>query len=203
MADFVSNKRELIFGFVWSKKTVQMFLRDDHMHGDLHAGNVLFDLDRNLVTVIDAGHTTSLGSPQETRQFGEFMHGMCTGNTDKLVDSLLAFNETEEGLLSLGVSQKRKPVDRKALRKDVEDAVNRWVGPDRRAPGGDPVCVGDLMGEILFKLHPHGVVLRPNVAVSLMSIAISEGLIRQLDPSFDLNQHALPYLTKYGAALCS
>ena len=53
------------------------------------------------------------------------------------------------------------------------------------------------MGEILFKLSAHKVRLSGDVAISLVSIAISEGLIRQLDPEFDMNMRALPFLAKY------
>lgn len=39
--------------------------------------------------------------------------------------------------------------------------------------------------------------LKGDVASTLFTISISEGLVRQLDPSFDVAEQALPYITKY------
>jgi hypothetical protein len=39
---------------------IKMFLRDNFVHGDLHAGNLLYDAASHRITVLDAGLTTSL-----------------------------------------------------------------------------------------------------------------------------------------------
>ena len=39
--------------------------------------------------------------------------------------------------------------------------------------------------------------LKGDVASTLFTISISEGLVRQLDPSFDVAKQALPYITRY------
>jgi len=169
---------------------MKMFLRDNYMHGDLHAGNVIYDQERKVLTVLDAGHTTSL-SPDTASYFGRFMGGMCTGDANRIVESLLAFHDpaTSSG-----------PINLDGLKQDVNQACKRWVGPDGRAPDGTPISIGDLMGEILFKLHKNNVSLRGDVAISLVSIAVSEGLIRQLSPDFDMNKKALPYIARFGTS---
>eukprot|EP00301_Raphidiophrys_heterophryoidea_P003450 c11557_g1_i1.p1 GENE.c11557_g1_i1~~c11557_g1_i1.p1 ORF type:complete len:608 (+),score=110.38 c11557_g1_i1:92-1915(+) len=173
---------ESIFGVC-----MKMFLRDNYMHGDLHAGNVIYDANSRVLTVLDAGHTTSLSS-EAAAHFGEFLGGMCLGDADKIVKALITFHDKQHST---------KPVDVDGLRKDVNAAVKRWVGPDGRAPDGSPVCVGDLMGEIFFNLNRNNVSLRGDVAISLVSIAVSEGLIRQLAPDFDMNKKALPYIARF------
>ena len=40
---------------------LKMFLRDNFVHGDMHAGNLLYEKTTNEMTVIDAGMITSLG----------------------------------------------------------------------------------------------------------------------------------------------
>jgi predicted unusual protein kinase regulating ubiquinone biosynthesis (AarF/ABC1/UbiB family) len=163
---------------------MKMFLRDNHMHGDLHAGNLLYHEDSHTLTVLDAGCTTCL-SRQSAADFGRFMHGLCTGNTKEVVTSLVNFSD--------------QPVKNlPAFEADIEKTLRHWVARDGRQHDGRPVCIGDLVGEILFKLHNYDVQLRGDVASSIMSIAVSEGLIRQLDPNFDMNLRALPYLAKYG-----
>jgi len=163
---------------------MKMFLRDNHMHGDLHAGNVLYHKDSQTLTVLDAGCTTCLTN-ESAADFGRFMHGLCTGNANEVVTSLVNFSDV--------------PVnDLPAFKADIDKSVRRWVAADGRAHDGSPVCIGDLVGDILFKLGRYNIQLRGDVAASIMSIAVSEGLIRQLDPDFDMNMRALPYLAKYG-----
>eukprot|EP00301_Raphidiophrys_heterophryoidea_P003779 c11693_g1_i1.p1 GENE.c11693_g1_i1~~c11693_g1_i1.p1 ORF type:complete len:602 (-),score=99.62 c11693_g1_i1:1297-3102(-) len=172
---------------------MKMFLRDNYMHGDLHAGNVIFDEKRGILTVLDAGHTTSL-RPDTAPYFGQFMSGMCTGNPDYIVKSLLAFHDP---------AASNKSIDIEGLNRDVRAACKRWVAPNGRAPDGSPVCVGDLMGDIFFHLARNNVSLRGDVAISLVSIAVSEGLIRQLAPDFDMNKKALPYIARFGTNLAA
>lgn len=44
----------------WLCHARQMFLRDNYVHGDMHAGNLIFSMEDGRVTVIDAGLITSL-----------------------------------------------------------------------------------------------------------------------------------------------
>jgi len=43
--------------------------------------------------------------------------------------------------------------------------------------------------------------LKGDVASTLFTISISEGLIRQLDPTFDVARRALPYIVEHMAAI--
>merc|ERR1712187_452246 len=65
------------------------------------------------------------------------------------------------------------------------------------APDGGPISIGDLMGGILFEMSRQGLCLRGDVAGQMVSFSITEGLVRQLDPPFDMVKHAKPYLRKY------
>jgi aarF domain-containing kinase len=188
--DNVDRRKKLLADKLFSV-CMKMFLRDNYMHGDLHAGNILFDESTSRITVLDAGHTTSL-QRENTSSFGVFLHAMCSGNADRLYQSLIDMHVGDKSV-----------VNAEGLKRDVFNAVNKFVGEDGRGHDGSPVCVGDVMGEILFRLRQNGVALPGDVALSLVSIAISEGLIRQLDPAFDLNHRALPFLAKYGAGFAS
>ena len=39
--------------------------------------------------------------------------------------------------------------------------------------------------------------LRGDVAANLLTVSVSEGLVRQLDPSFDIIRAALPYFLRF------
>ena len=63
--------------------------------------------------------------------------------------------------------------------------------------GEDPVNMGEMIGRILSVLQRHHINLRGDVALTIITMSISEGLIRQLDPNFDCVRSALPYFVRY------
>ena len=173
---------------------MKMFLRDNFVHGDMHGGNLLYSQDEagnNILTVLDAGLTVSLDS-QVARSFSQFLYSMIMGDVDGIMTKLIEFNDS------------KKKVDISGFRQDVEKQVNLWVGERStlpltapKAPDGGPISIGDLMGGIMFSMQRYGIALRGDVASTLLTISISEGLIRQLDPSFDMCRGAMRYFIKY------
>ena len=149
----------------------------------MHGGNLLYSQDKegnNVLTVLDAGLTVSLDS-QVARSFSQFLYSMIMGDVDGIMTKLIEFNDS------------KKKVDISGFRQDVEKQVNLWVGERStlpltapKAPDGGPISIGDLMGGIMFSMQRYGIALRGDVASTLLTISISEGLIRQLDPSFDI-----------------
>lgn len=57
--------------------------------------------------------------------------------------------------------------------------------------------VGYVMGGIMHQLSKHHIKLKGDVAFSVCVISLVEGLIRQLNPSFDMFEAAMPYFSKY------
>ena len=173
---------------------MKMFLRDNFVHGDMHGGNLLYSVDdngKNILTVLDAGLTVSLDD-KVARSFSEFLYSMIMGDVDGIMTKLIEFNDS------------KKKVDITGFRHDVEKQVNLWVGERStlpltapKAPDGGPISIGDLMGGIMFSMQRYGIALRGDVAATLLTISISEGLIRQLDPSFDMCRGAMRYFIKY------
>ena len=159
---------------------VKMFLRDNYVHGDMHAGNILYSIDEGKLTLIDAGLITSL-KPDVSDSFGDFLRALCASDVDTLVDKLLEFN--------VGKTEVDVPV----FYKKISDITERQVKNKAQAN----YTLGDVVGDILLNLQHHGIVLRGDVAASICTISISEGLILQLDPDFDMVMHALPYFVRY------
>jgi predicted unusual protein kinase regulating ubiquinone biosynthesis (AarF/ABC1/UbiB family) len=190
--------------------SIKMFLRDNLVHGDLHAGNVMFDVVGDTCTVIDGGMTTSL-APSVKKDFGLFLQALCTSDTDLLIRKILTFHVEPEiagkrgGAHIQGGISSTDPVERKraneALVVSVTNTMNRFVVKNANGtisgPNGRPISLGDIVGEVMFSLQTHGVCLRGDVANSLMTMSLTEGLIRSLDPEFDMVKSSYPYFLRY------
>lgn len=165
---------------------------------------MLFAAIPGYVTILDAGLVATL-APDAYSAFGDFMRGLCAGNVDTITDKLLEFNVSTT------------PLDKDEFRQSVVNIVSQWSGSgaptsvggadgaappvEKRAPEGTPEplpspALGDLVGALLINLQKHRMKLRGDVAASIMTISIAEGLILQLDPDFDVVMGALPYFVK-------
>lgn len=163
--------------------SMKMMTRDNFVHGDLHGGNILYSESDSYVTVLDAGIATSLES-QSVAPFGRFLNALCSGHADTVVEYLRRFNES------------KSPVNVAQLTSDIQATMDKFMGPEHMS-GDGPVNAADMFGEVLFSMQKHGMLLKGDVASTLFTISISEGLIRQLDPAFDVARSALPYIAKY------
>mmetsp|Transcript_9209 Transcript_9209/g.13821 ORF Transcript_9209/g.13821 Transcript_9209/m.13821 type:complete len:576 (-) Transcript_9209:105-1832(-) len=162
----------------WAKTlfhtNAKMFLKDNFVHGDLHAGNVMVSEDYpESVVVIDAGCTCQL--KEEVRpKFENFVSAMCNGNTEDLADALIEFNKKDT---------KQETISK--FRQNLGKTVKKFVGSPGQSPDGEPVKIGALLTAVLKDLQKHGMMLRSDVAMSLVTLGLTEGLIKQLDPKFD------------------
>ena len=166
---------------------MKMFLRDNCIHGDVHAGNVLFCAQTGQITVIDAGVVCQV-EEQWRGKFHDFLIALCTGDVAPLAERLLDFNQA-------------KHVDADAFKRDIALMTRKWIAEPGmrvpRAPDGGPVMLGDLVGEILFTIQRHHLHLRGDIASTIVTMSLVEGLVKQLDPDFDVVNSALPYFLTY------
>lgn len=184
VTELTEKKRKLqkkLSGILYDM-SMNMMVRDNFVHGDLHGGNILYSEDDNHVTVIDAGIATSL-QRRSTKDFGKFLYSLCSGETDGTVDYLQRFNESSV------------KVNLEEFTNDIQCTMDKYFGPLRQNPEL-PTNAADMFGEVMFSMQKHSMLLRGDVASTLFTISISEGLIRQLDPTFDVAAQALPYILK-------
>lgn len=67
--------------------------------------------------------------------------------------------------------------------------------------GGGPIQLGDVVGNLLFNVQTHNMSLRGDVAGTIVSMSLVEGLVKQLDPHFDVVGCAIPYFNRFPAQL--
>jgi predicted unusual protein kinase regulating ubiquinone biosynthesis (AarF/ABC1/UbiB family) len=79
----------------------------------------------------------------------------------------------------------------------VKQVMGQYIKDEEEARVSGPVNMGAMMGHILSVLQKHRVSLRGDVAMTIVTMSISEGLIRQLDPHFDIMTRAIPYFVRF------
>jgi len=163
---------------------MKMMIRDNFVHGDLHGGNILYSDAGDHVTVLDAGIATSLHQ-ESIAPFCRFLKAFCSGGTDVTVEYLNYFNEA------------KAKVNADIFKPDIQAIMDKFMGPTSRKDPNEPVNAADMFGEVMFALQRHGLRLKGDVACTLFTISISEGLVRQLDPTYDVAKRAIPYILKY------
>jgi len=162
---------------------MKMMIRDNFVHGDLHGGNILYSDAGDHVTVLDAGIATSL-QKETIAPFCRFLRAFCSGGTEVVIEYLNYFNEA------------KAKVNIDKFRPDIQAIIDKFMGEARIDPD-KPVNAADMFGEVMFALQKHGLRLKGDVACTLFTISISEGLVRQLDPGYDVAKRAVPYIIKY------
>jgi len=85
-----------------------------------------------------------------------------------------------------------------AFKRDVWETLDKWVGPGLKDPDGEsPIQLGDVVGGLLFNVQRHDMSLRGDVASTIVSMSLVEGLVKQLDPGFDIVATAIPYFNYF------
>ena len=148
-------------------QNIKMFLRDNYIHGDLHAGNVLYveREDGHLqATIIDAVLSCAL-VPSVVPLFAILRRTIVLqGRTlnpyllQGLTTSIKADAQTPFGNFLYGCctanaelivdqlifcNEGKHAVSRDDLLRDITAAVQRWIGDGGRAPDGGPVSTSE------------------------------------------------------------
>lgn len=150
-----------------------MILRDGFFHADPHAGNVFVERD-GRIGLIDFG---MVGEVDRISQDGlmKLMLGITQQDASRLADTMLD--------LSAG----RTPVDRNALRRDLQRLLARYSN----RPISD-VRFGDFISEMIEVLRTYRLRLPPDLALLLKTIVMGEGLAEEIDPTFNLMEVYIP-----------
>ena len=161
-----------------SKRAAQIFLKmvfeDGFFHADLHPGN-LFIEEEGRIGLIDFGMVGTVDA--DTRDGLRLMlFGVAQHDADRVVDAFL----------ELGVTQ--QPVDRAALRRDLERSLMQYYDQ----PLGT-ITLGPLLAEVLGIVRRHQLVLPSNLSLLAKTMTMCEGIGAELNPSFSFAEVLAPY----------
>ncbi len=156
-----------------------MILDHGFFHADPHPGNVLVEQD-GRIGLIDFGMVGTVDAATQ----------------GKLLRLVMAMTEKDAGaladvMLELGISGAH--VDRNVLRRDMQRLLDSY---------GDSVLgdvpVGAFLGAVMEALRRQRIRLPSDLALLLKTLAMGEGLGKELDPEFNLLDVYIPSDTGSG-----
>ena len=155
---------------------MKMIFEDGFVHADLHPGNIFITTD-DRVALLDLGLVGELDPPHRAA-LARFFAAWAQRDGDAMAKQMYS--------LSTGHSDDPKTYE--AFRASVIDFVGRYWG-QRLAD----VQVGKVLIDMLGILRRHRIRMPPAFTIVNISIAVTEGIGKQLDPDLDLMAEAIPF----------
>lgn len=153
-------------------------------HADPHPGNFLV-MDDGRIAILDFGMVGQLD--EELRHlFWQLLIATVRQDAAAVTD----------GLEALGVL--RSPAARDAVRRDVHHLLERYYGLSI-----DQFEMSEYIDDLLAIVRRHGLQLPAELALVLKTVAMSEGLWRQLDPAFKAASVAEPFVERVAGEMYS
>ncbi len=164
-----------------AKCILQMVFEDGFVHADLHPGNIILT-DDGRVVMIDLGMVASIRS--------ELMRPW--------LQTFTALGQQDGAEVARLLYVHAPDVAAKFDYFEYEAALCAHFARFHGKSMGE-VEIADIVGGVMNILRRYRVRVDPSFTVVNISLLVAEGLGKQLDPSLDLVQLALPVLLKAGA----
>lgn len=149
----------------------------DHgfFHADPHPGNI-FILPQHVIALLDFGQVGAVDQ-QSKEDFVDLIDSVVHQNPFKATRQLLKITRWEQ-----------KPELRR-LEKDVAE----FIGKHLYKPLKD-LNISTLIQDLLYLVSRYQLRIPPDIYLMMKSLGTIEGIARQLDPDFDMIEHATPFI---------
>jgi ubiquinone biosynthesis protein len=159
-----------------SEVILHMVFVDGFYHADPHPGNVMF-LPDGGAALLDFGMVGRL-SEARRQQFALLLGCIFDRDTDGLVDILIEWSDGGDTNMEL-------------LGQDCADFLDRYTGVELAK-----LNVAELLQDVTRLVRENNLILPADVAALVRVFLVLDGLGRQLDPCFNLDQHMEPVARK-------
>jgi ubiquinone biosynthesis protein len=154
--------------------TAKMVFKDGFFHADPQPGN-FFVQSTGRIGIVDFGLVGVLDDRLRDR-LGKLLAAFVRQRPEQLADALLA----------LGTSA--GPVDRAQLSRDLDYLMRRYVGR-----GLGEIALSQVLGDMFAIVRRHRLRVPPDLALLVGTLAVSEGVMAQVDPEFQYSDALAPY----------
>jgi ubiquinone biosynthesis protein len=159
---------------------MKMIFEDGFVHADLHPGNIFITTD-DRVALLDLGLVGELDPPHRA-SLARFFAAWAQRDGDTMAKQMY----------SMSTSHAEDQKSFEAFRSSVIDFVGRYWG-QRLAD----VQIGKVLIDMLGILRRHRIRMAPVFTIVNISIAVTEGIGKQLDPDLDLMAEAIPFFMSH------
>eukprot|EP01065_Artemidia_motanka_P025384 TRINITY_DN30396_c0_g1_i1.p1 TRINITY_DN30396_c0_g1~~TRINITY_DN30396_c0_g1_i1.p1 ORF type:complete len:560 (+),score=190.94 TRINITY_DN30396_c0_g1_i1:66-1682(+) len=169
--------------YAGTRSFFKMLFDDNFVHADMHPGNILVRMEgaKPVLVYLDCGLVFGL-TKKDRRNFIELFGAICAGD-GKLVADLMRAGARYQNCKDVG-----------RLESEMQSIVDRVNHSMRRSLTLRDLRMGDTMRDVMACVRRHEILIEPNYASLLVSVAVLEGLGRALHPELDLFRVAAPYL---------
>lgn len=141
-------------------------------HADPHPGNV-FVLPNRKIAFIDFGATGAL-TPNRRSELVTLVLAIAGENPRAVADVLMSWSGD-------------RTVEMDGLQRDLESLIGQFRGAVLKQ-----VDLSDIFSRVFTLLRRYRLALPPDLALLLRTLLTAEGLVRTLDPEFDIAARAMP-----------
>jgi ubiquinone biosynthesis protein len=150
-------------------------LKHGLFHADPHPANI-FALPGNVICFLDFGTVGRVDARMRNR-LTSVVHAVVREKADQLTDAVLDIAEpTDE-------------IDLQALRRDLSEIVDSYAGVTL-----NDLAIGELSADAVSVMARHRLRFPPDLMLLAKALVTITGVGRQLDPSFQIIEHAKPLL---------
>jgi aarF domain-containing kinase len=160
---------------------LKMLLVDNLMHADLHPGNLMIEMDRLSITLVDAGMVAQL-TDKESSAFIGLLASLGEGDGTEAAKFALQFSIEN----TMGENERKSFVD---------DMVKMFA--ERCRGYGTDVDVGHVLRGVLGLIRIHKVRIDANFATLVVNCLCMESLARRVCPTYGILDAAKPLLQSY------
>ena len=153
---------------------LRMILIHGHFHADPHPGNVFY-LSGNRIALVDFGMTGML-THERRNQIADLLLAIISKDEMSLLNVLLDW--TGDSV-----------VNEEKLASDVIEFIFNYSSVHLK-----DISFGNLLNELTAMIREHHLILPSDLTLLFKALITLEGLGRQLNPEFDMGEHAAPFV---------
>jgi ubiquinone biosynthesis protein len=167
------DRKRIASHIVWN--ALNQIYRLGYFHADPHPANLVV-LPGDAIGYMDFGIVGRLDE-QMTDSLRYFAQSLFAGHVGTAVDEFTRFLAPA------------RTTDLAAARRDLIEALTRYLESERVGPGGYTASESIFEVEMLAVVRKHGMTLAADAVRYLKAVLTAEAMVRELDPEFDLRAH--------------